>query len=162
MRLSRYLTVEHLDDTVYVHHGTAGTFNSFPDTLWRRVVDFCDGGDDGSTIADELETLVRAGMLVGDSVDELALLERRYRASRHGGGLGLTVVTSLGCNFDCPYCFESKRPSLVKPEVRAALIGLVEDAIAADGTTMQAESLEALEEYWEQAKKTTGQTPENS
>ena len=37
----------------------------------------------------------------------------------------------------------------------------LEDAIAAAGTSMQAESLEALEEYWEQAKKTTGQAPES-
>lgn len=136
MKWSRYLTTEPLGDAVYIHAGLSGSFNRIPVALRERADAFCAGTDDGTGIEDELEAMVRARILVGDDVDELAELEQRYERSRHRGGLGLTIVTSLGCNFDCPYCFESKRPSLLKPDVEQALIGLVDDGLAAGTPSM--------------------------
>jgi uncharacterized protein len=69
-------------------------------------------------------------MLVPDDGDELALLETRYRLSRYDRGrFGLTLVTSLGCNFDCPYCFEAKHPSIMDEAVVAAVLQMVDDRL---------------------------------
>ncbi len=77
-----------------------------------------------------LEQLVRGRMLIADDVDELEALRQRRNASqsdtRH---LGLTLITSLGCNFDCPYCFEAKFPSVMNNPVQAAVLRLVDDQI---------------------------------
>jgi uncharacterized protein len=69
-------------------------------------------------------------MLVPDAADELELLRRRYAASRRNTGrFHLTIVTSLGCNFDCPYCFEAKHPSLLGDAVQERLLRLIDQKI---------------------------------
>jgi len=131
MRLSKYNTLARVGDHTYVHSGLGGGFHRIANDKWKRVVAFTQDLDGGDGIEDQLKDLVEARVLTADDVDELDVLEARYTRSRHGGGLGLTIVTSLGCNFDCPYCFESKHPSLLKPDVAKALVGLVDEGIAA-------------------------------
>jgi uncharacterized protein len=124
MRLSRYNTaVAVAATTVAVHNGMSGQLALVDAAEWARVEAFCAGSDDGGGLEALLERLVRDRFLTADAVDELELLRARSRASRTTGPLGLTVVTSLGCNFDCPYCFEDKRPSMLKPAVADAIVG---------------------------------------
>jgi uncharacterized protein len=69
-------------------------------------------------------------MLVPDGADELGFLARRYEASRYDTSMfGLTLVTSLGCNFDCPYCFEAKHPSIMQPDVEEAVLAILDDQL---------------------------------
>src|SRR5947208_9489530 len=57
------------------------------------------------------ERMAHGRMLVADNTDEIDLLAQRYEFTRHDPTrFALTIVTSLGCNFDCPYCFEAKHP----------------------------------------------------
>src|SRR5256885_10055562 len=70
-------------------------------------------------------------MLVGGQVDELALLEARYASTRPDqSAFALTIVTSLGCNFDCPYCFEEKHPSILNRDVQRAIVAALDDQLA--------------------------------
>src|ERR1051325_7316495 len=49
--------------------------------------------------------LVTARALILDSEDELDTLKTLYQKSRFDTSrFYLRIVTSLGCNFDCPYC----------------------------------------------------------
>lgn len=81
--------------------------------------------------ADAPEAMVQGGMILPDSTDELALLRERYHVGRTTKShLALTVISSLGCNFDCPYCYEDKRPEVIKPEVEQAILRFVDDRIA--------------------------------
>lgn len=74
-----------------------------------------------------LDELRRWYVVVEDDFDEIELLRRRYDAGRTDEtNLGLTVITSLGCNFDCPYCYEAKHPSVLGDEVDAKLMSFVE------------------------------------
>ena len=52
------------------------------------------------------------------------MLERRYRAGTGDRtSFALTIVTSLGCNFDCPYCYQVKLLSdVLDDEVRTQLL----------------------------------------
>jgi uncharacterized protein len=69
-------------------------------------------------------------MLIPSELDELELLARRYRLSRHNTDhFALTIVTSLGCNFDCPYCYEAKHPSVMNEEVRKAVLELLDEKL---------------------------------
>lgn len=136
MKLSRYLTTAEVDGAIVVHSGMDGSVHQLPRAMWERIEAFVAGTDDGSGLDEQLTGLVEARVLTSDDVDELEILRSRYLRSRYGGGLGLTIVTSLGCNFDCPYCFESKRPSLLKPAVADALVELLEEAIAAGTPAM--------------------------
>lgn len=69
-------------------------------------------------------------MLIPVGLDELKMLEMRYGATRFGTRrFALTIVTSLGCNFDCPYCLEAKHPSIMNAEVQAAVLQVLEDKL---------------------------------
>ncbi|WP_391489257.1 radical SAM protein [Gordonia rubripertincta] len=86
------------------------------------------------------DQLAEVYAVVPDDLDELSILKQRYETGRHDRShLGMTVITSLGCNFDCPYCYESKRPDLLKTEVSQALRDLVRS---------RSESLRSLQVSW--------------
>lgn len=78
----------------------------------------------------KLSQLARGLMIIADDADELALLEERYKTSRANlGNFALTIVTSLGCNFDCPYCFEAKHPSIMDAHVQEQVLRIVDDQL---------------------------------
>jgi uncharacterized protein len=56
---------------------------------------------------------------VEDDTDELAILAGRYAASRRNSRFALTILTSLGCNLDCPHSYEKKHPSILGDAVQA-------------------------------------------
>lgn len=127
MRLSRYVTVARVDAKIGIHSGRDGSLSVVDADDWQRVVAFVDHADSGSGLEALLEDLVRRRVLVHDGADEIAALRSAYQRSRYDGSLGLTVVTSLGCNFACSYCFEDKQPSLLRPDVADAIVRLVDD-----------------------------------
>ena len=49
--------------------------------------------------------------VVDDECDEGEILARRRSAGIHGRGrLDVTVLTTMDCNFDCVYCYETRQP----------------------------------------------------
>ena len=89
------------------------------------------GGDPEPAVRPSLlAELAKGRMLVSDEFDEVGALESLYRLTRYDmSHFGLTILTSLGCNFDCPYCFEAKHPSIMSAEVQAALLEVVDDQL---------------------------------
>jgi uncharacterized protein len=95
--------------------------------VWSDVEAFLDGGDDRMPPTGTLRDLTLARMLVGDDTDELGVLERRYRAgTADRSSFALTIVTSLGCNFDCPYCFENKPTAVLDAETERLLLEVLD------------------------------------
>ena len=130
MKFSRYNVWAEVDDQVGLYNGMSGGMAVFSPAERAVVEGFVAGTDSGESAAELLASLVRMRAITNDDVDEVAELRHRYDTSRwHGGNLGYTVVTSLGCNFDCPYCFEDKHPSLLKAEVADALVTVLEDSV---------------------------------
>ena len=87
---------------------------------WREVGRFL-AGESSRASTEILRELTVARMIVGDDLDELEVLERRYRAgTADRSSFALTIVTSLGCNFDCPYCFEAKPAAILDEETERA------------------------------------------
>jgi uncharacterized protein len=69
-------------------------------------------------------------MVVSSDFDELAAVQEAYqRAKSSTNGLGLTIVSSSGCNFDCDYCRQEKRPSVLSDDVQAHILSFVESRL---------------------------------
>ncbi|XVU22825.1 radical SAM protein [Actinoplanes sp. CA-054009] len=116
----------------YVYNGVSGRIVAVPPAQREPIARFLAGDDSAPVDPDLLHSLAAAQMIVRDSLDELALLRDRYARSRHDErAFRLTIVTSLGCNFDCPYCFEAKHPSLLDEEVQRRLLQLVDKRLSA-------------------------------
>lgn len=130
MKASRYNVWVRQGDSDYVYNGMSGALLKVGDGEREAFGRF--GADDRNSgcSAALLAELAKGRMLVSDDYDELAILSTRYELSRYDTSrLGLTIVTSLGCNFDCPYCFEDKHPSILGEEVEGGLVQLLDDQI---------------------------------
>lgn len=58
---------------------------------------------------DEKERLLKNGIFVDDKTDEILNICRNYKKNQDDGDkLIVTIVTTLKCNFKCPYCYENK------------------------------------------------------
>jgi uncharacterized protein len=130
MKESRYNIWVERGDAAYVFSGISGALLRVPKDDYRDLQRFLSGEHGAACSAKLLEQMAIGRMLIPDDGDELALLAQRYEASRHDTShFALTIVTSLGCNFDCPYCFEDKHASLMNAEVQRAVLQILDDQL---------------------------------
>jgi uncharacterized protein len=130
MRESRYnIWVEHAG-AEYVFNGVSGALLKTPAGTRQSLADIDQGSTIGRPPVAVMERMAHGRMLVPDDLDELAMLSTRYAVTRDDPRrFGLTLVTSLGCNFDCPYCFEDKHPSIMSADVQDAVLALVDQKL---------------------------------
>jgi uncharacterized protein len=130
MRQSRYNTVVARGDRTWVHNGVSGQVFAVDTVEWADALAFLEGDEARMPAVATLRDLTVARMLVNDDADELATLERRYRAATSDlSSFALTIVTSLGCNFDCPYCFENKPPAILDAETERLLLEVLDSQL---------------------------------
>ncbi len=130
MKQSRYNIWADADDGgSYLYNGVSGGLKHLSDDEKQAVLAFA-AGNPVSCSAKLLQDLVLGRMLIPEDVDELELLSAKYQASRADTShFGFTMITSLGCNFDCPYCFEAKHPSIMDDEVQHAVLRVLDDQL---------------------------------
>ncbi|MFI5015218.1 MAG: radical SAM protein [Hyphomicrobiales bacterium] len=134
MRESRYNIWVEKPQAAYVFNARSGALLRIDAAHYRSLRGFL---SDGTTDCPPgvLANLVAGSMLVADDADEVESLARRYRAGRENASrFALTIVTSLGCNFACPYCFEEKHPSIMDAEVQEQVLQLVDDQLPRIGS----------------------------
>jgi uncharacterized protein len=72
-----------------------------------------------------VERLAKRGLIA--NFDERAALEVMGRGfCAWGHSIGLTICPTMGCNFDCPYCFENHRAGKMSQEVQDDVVALAE------------------------------------
>ncbi|MEZ5379594.1 MAG: SPASM domain-containing protein [Acidimicrobiales bacterium] len=140
-----------VDDRWYVHNGMSGAVRSMSRSE-REALDALVSGSAATGLSqDFLADLTLGRIVVAGGHDERDVLEARYRASRDDASiLGLTIVTSLGCNFDCPYCFEAKHPSIIDLDVERSILAAVD---------RQIDSLSQLSVTWFGGEPLVGKRP---
>jgi uncharacterized protein len=127
---SRYNVWTQRNGAHYLYNGMSGALLRVAAEEREPLKRFLSGDDDSGCRPMLLAELARGRMIVPDDTDEFDLLSLRYKNSREDTShFGLTIVTSLGCNFDCPYCFEAKHPSILNETVEQAVLKLLDDKL---------------------------------
>lgn len=130
MKQSRYNVWLERNDFHFVFNGLSGALLRLDEAEFIGFQEYLNGDNEVHCSYETLEKLATARVFIPDDADELALLEKRYSLSRESmDHFALTIVTSLGCNFDCPYCFEDKHPSLLQPAVETRIIKMLADQL---------------------------------
>ena len=79
-----------------------------------------------------LERYKKAGIIV--NFDEQAMLESLARgACAYPVSVGLTLCPTMGCNFDCPYCFENHKAEKMNAAVQDDIAALAERMLDTSG-----------------------------
>lgn len=127
MKESSYNVWLEREGALYVFNGVSGALLQLPKSEYEGIQALIAGAEQPTCTAQVVEQLIRGSMLIPSDFDELSLLANRYQFSRHNTDhFALTIVTSLGCNFDCPYCFEAKHPSIMNDEVQRAVLDVLD------------------------------------
>ena len=72
-----------------------------------------------------IERFARRGVIV--NFDERAALEAAGRAAcAHPHAISLSICPTIGCNFDCPYCFQDHSSGKMPSEVQDDVVSLAE------------------------------------
>ena len=131
MKESRYNIWAEREGAFYVFNGISGSLLRVSKDNYHALQAFLSSQEEESGCSPTLlEQMAIGRMLVTDDTDELGLLANRYETSRYNSThFGLTIVTSLGCNFDCPYCFEAKHPSILEENVQQAILQILDDQL---------------------------------
>lgn len=115
---------------MYVFNGVSGALLRVSKPEYLSLRKLLAGGSPDGCPPSVVTNMVAGSMLVTDSKDELDNLARRYHSSRDSTSrFALTIVTSLGCNFDCPYCFEAKHPSILDHDVEAMVLDALDEQL---------------------------------
>ena len=79
-----------------------------------------------------IERFARRGVIA--KFDERAALDTMGRAAcAYTRSVALTICPTMGCNFDCPYCFEDHFAGIMSEEVQDDVVKLVERMLDASG-----------------------------
>ncbi len=85
--------------------------------------------DEGHPI---LKSFAKRGLIV--NFDERSVLEASSRATcYYTTRISLTICPTLGCNFDCPYCFEHHRAGRMSKKVQDDVVALAERLLDSSG-----------------------------
>jgi uncharacterized protein len=127
MKESNYnVWVEH-DESWYVFNGVSGALLCLSQEEYSSFRQYMAGDEEVACSVELLEKLAYGRVFIPDSADEVAFLEDRYKTSRgETDNFTLTIVTSLGCNFDCPYCFEAKHASIIDAQVERYILDILD------------------------------------
>jgi uncharacterized protein len=134
MKYSNYNTWIDRPDCAYVYNTASGGLLRLDKDSIGHIAAFVERRADHGLTNGLLAELIRGRFLVQDGHDELAELQDKYERGRQDAhNLHMTIVPSLGCNFDCPYCFELKEPSTLNRTVADAIVKFVESRAGALG-----------------------------
>ncbi len=93
-----------------------------------RYEALCDGTlpeDEAAAFAAELE---KGGFAMGNAETEADFMRYQFEKYRFDDTVfELYVAPTMGCNFNCPYCFEKKREGRMSPETQDALLAFIEE-----------------------------------
>lgn len=130
VKQSRFNVWAESDQHVYVFNGISGALLQLSRREYLNLLRFLETGEASECSPQLLEQLALGRMIVSDDFDEVEHLRSVYQASRYSAArFALTIVTSLGCNFDCPYCFEAKHPSILNEDVEEQILQVLEDQL---------------------------------
>ena len=74
-----------------------------------------------------LKRFCERGLIV--NFDERAALDAMGRMGCATGGVGLTICPTMGCNFDCPYCFENHKAGKMSQKTQDDVVALAKRLI---------------------------------
>jgi len=116
--------------------GTRLAFNSLScglavvDDSYARLISAIAEGGSTEELSDVLDAAKRGNFVVNREKDEVLDYETKRTAQKFSTqSMGLTIAPTLDCNFQCVYCYETRRHGKMSEETQTSIINLVKRRI---------------------------------
>ena len=131
MKISNYniLTPTQNDEQVAAFNTLSGALMTLDPETDDQVIQVLSGHKDHSTLPEsKLQILRENGYMIEDEFNELNYLKVKSWTERFTTDkLHLSILTTLDCNFDCPYCFEPHRKEFLSEEIQQNIVKFVDN-----------------------------------
>lgn len=103
---SRYLVKVPREDSILIYSTYTGSIVELTTkNIFKLKEDYTLYLDDGKT-SEELNKLIKMGIIVRDDTDEYDLVKKRYLKNYYNKNkLNITILPAERCNLTCDYCF---------------------------------------------------------
>lgn len=108
---------------IFTHNNDTYVYNSFTGAFAKtdnEFQQFLENVENDSNFTSDSQTFIQmkeAGIIVDNDYDELEKYKDLYVKSKNDKHTcAFTIAPSFSCNFNCPYCYESKNSYVMKPE----------------------------------------------
>ena len=122
LKQSIYTYLFQRDGHFYIYNSKHSLFAEITEDLYEILYN----RDYQSLPAAIIDNLLKKGVVCNESEQYLYYSEQLVRfhaAAYNNKEIGLIIVPTLNCNFDCPYCFEGKKKtSVMTEEVQLSII----------------------------------------
>lgn len=96
--------------------------------LYRELESLPEGETPGHEAAQLLESLKANGFAMATAEVEANYMRYQFEKYRYDDAVfELYIAPTMGCNFNCPYCFEKKREGRMSPETQDALLDFIHE-----------------------------------
>lgn len=131
MKQSKYNRVLHITDKALVFNCTTCGFAEFDFETFELLQALANDNISDSQqqkLITLLPELKRGNFVIEADEDELSTLRVIHQIQKYSNAtMGLTIAPTLGCNFNCPYCYEGNKSfDRMSNEVQSAIIRFVE------------------------------------
>jgi uncharacterized protein len=119
MKQSNYNYLIRKDQSVYCFNGISKFFFKIPIEQQNNVETILKFPNDYEEKLPSFYKLLTDGnFIIDDNHDELSVIRRAYqKATNEGRSFMLTILPTIGCNFNCWYCVQDHRPVMMSNEI---------------------------------------------
>lgn len=132
MKWSMYNHISHSDKYgIFIYNSVTNSFIRVDDDLMRKIEDVKDWSLELKNFDPNFsKILLDHKIVVDDKFDKEVFYKKKYLkylSSIACHEVGLTIATTTGCNFKCPYCYEAGvKPINMSQEVEDAIVKYIE------------------------------------
>lgn len=110
MKLSRYnIFVDIGNEDKLLYNCLSGVMAKVDGEAYRRLMSIDSDSQKEPVLTDgkpdeTVNEFIRNGVIIADDLNEIDILRAKHNLSKHQTKLGITIMPTLGCNFNCSYC----------------------------------------------------------
>lgn len=122
MKASNYNYIFYKGQTSYWFNGITKEFFRLSAGLGKKVETTLLSADFASLPEKILIKLKESGFIVSKDTDELSVIRSNYHKAVNNKDYMLVILPTLKCNFNCWYCIQHHKPSMMSEEVKKSIM----------------------------------------
>ncbi len=128
LKFSKYNKIVKLNDEYIVFNTRTLSLLLFE----QKYIDMIENDDVKAFVdsfkPEEVDLLIENGIILESDIDELKIIKDEYWFNKYTDEtLNISILTTLACNFACPYCFETRRNVRLTPKIENAIFEFIKE-----------------------------------